>query len=176
MKEEIRPVRQKKKRQDRKGTFRNFDTFDRLVVYGASAFFDEPVTLDTEIQDICALYAELSEFFQRNVDDISRILSSGKRNIRIFKTYERLKIRGSNLVFGDISFSGRPWLFCGGSLVRFRHGLIGWLGKDEKVMRRRLDLCGFSSTQLGYVVVHTISQFTSKYQEKKSVAAKQKSG
>jgi hypothetical protein len=45
---------QKKKEKYRKGseqvaTFRDFDSFDRLVVYEASAFFDEFVALNTEV-------------------------------------------------------------------------------------------------------------------------------
>ena len=35
-------------------TLGNFDSFDRFVVYGTGALFDELVTFDTQIQYACA--------------------------------------------------------------------------------------------------------------------------
>jgi hypothetical protein len=37
-------------------TFGDFDSFDRLIVYGTGTLFDEPITFDTEIEDVCALH------------------------------------------------------------------------------------------------------------------------
>jgi hypothetical protein len=37
-------------------TFGDFDSFHRLVVYGAGTLFDELIAFDTEIEDVCALH------------------------------------------------------------------------------------------------------------------------
>jgi hypothetical protein len=37
-------------------TFGDFDSFDRLIVYGTGTLFDEPIAFNTEIEDVCALH------------------------------------------------------------------------------------------------------------------------
>lgn len=37
-------------------TFGNFDSFDRLVVYGTGTLFNELIAFDTEIEDVRALH------------------------------------------------------------------------------------------------------------------------
>jgi len=97
-------------------TFGDFDTFDRLVVHCACALFDELVAFDTEIEDICALHAELNEPFHRDVDNVGRSLPSCRRQDKKKKKDSgRSRVKPSNLVFGDIGLGGRPWLFWGGS-------------------------------------------------------------
>ncbi len=98
-------------------TFGDFDPFDGLVVHRAGALFDELVAFDTEIEDICALHAELDEPFHRDVDNVGRSLPSCRRpdKKQKKKTLDDQRMKPSDLVFGDISLGSRPWLFWCGS-------------------------------------------------------------
>lgn len=51
-------------------TFADLDTFHGLVEHGTSAFFDEFVALNTEIDYLCSLHTEGDEISRHIVDDV----------------------------------------------------------------------------------------------------------
>jgi hypothetical protein len=57
-------------------TFGNFYPFDRFIIYGTSARFDELVAFDAQIQYACAFYGQLDQLFRRGMDDVGCSLGS----------------------------------------------------------------------------------------------------
>ena len=53
-------------------TLRHLHALDGLVVHGTRALLDELVSLETDVEDLGALDAELDELLHRRIDDISR--------------------------------------------------------------------------------------------------------